>query len=35
MERVEIWDAARWAEYSDEQEESFATLSEEVIEGLL
>jgi MraZ protein len=35
MERVEIWDADRWSEYSDEQEESFATLSEEVIEGLL
>ncbi|KAA1423481.1 division/cell wall cluster transcriptional repressor MraZ [Mumia zhuanghuii] len=35
MERVEIWDATRWSEYSDAQEESFATLSEEVIEGLL
>ncbi|KHL19133.1 MraZ protein [Mumia flava] len=33
-ERVEIWEAQSWADYSEAQEESFAQLSEEVIEGL-
>jgi MraZ protein len=34
MTRLEIWDAAAWAAYSEEQEESFAELSEEVFPGI-
>lgn len=30
MNRVEIWDAAAWQTYSDQQEQSFSDLSEEV-----
>lgn len=34
MDRVEIWDAESWATYSAEHEESFASMSEEVIDGV-
>lgn len=34
MDRVEIWDAERWARYSEEQEEPFAQMSEEVMPGI-
>ena len=34
MTRLEIWDAAAWAAYSEEQEEAFAELSEEVFPGI-
>ncbi len=34
MTRLEIWDESRWESYSDEQEESFAELSEEVFPGI-
>ena len=34
MTRLEIWDGAAWAAYSEEQEESFAELSEEVFPGI-
>jgi MraZ protein len=30
MNRIEIWDAAAWQRYSEEQEQAFADLSEEV-----
>ncbi|MDA2808239.1 division/cell wall cluster transcriptional repressor MraZ [Nocardiopsis suaedae] len=33
--RLEIWDAAAWAEYEAEQEQAFAELSEEVLPGVL
>ena len=35
MNRIEIWDAAAWQAYSDQQEQSFADLSEEVFPGLV
>ena len=34
MNRVEIWDAASWQSYSDEQEQAFADLSEDLFPGL-
>lgn len=34
MERIEIWDSARWTEFSSAQEESFADMSEEIFPGL-
>jgi MraZ protein len=34
MNRIEIWDAASWQTYSDEQEQAFADLSEEVFPGV-
>jgi transcriptional regulator MraZ len=34
MNRVEIWDAASWQSYSDEQEQAFADLSEDVFPGV-
>jgi MraZ protein len=34
MNRLEIWDEVRWEAYSEEQEESFAELSEEVFPGV-
>lgn len=34
MDRVEVWDAEAWASYSAEHEESFASMSEEVIDGV-
>lgn len=33
--RVEIWDAAAWGSYLEEQEQAFADLSEEVLPGLI
>jgi MraZ protein len=33
--RVEIWDAAAWQRYLAEQEDAFASLSEEVLPGLI
>jgi MraZ protein len=33
MNRIEIWDATSWQTYSDEQEQAFADLSEEVLPG--
>ena len=32
--RVEVWDSAAWDTYLAEQEQAFATLSEEVLPGL-
>ncbi len=34
MTRLEIWDETAWAAYSEEQEEAFAELSEEVFPGI-
>ena len=34
MNRIEIWDAASWQSYSDQQEQAFADLSEDVFPGL-
>ena len=34
MNRVEIWDATSWQTYSDEQEQAFADLSDEVFPGV-
>ncbi len=34
MDRVEIWDAERWARYAEEQEEPFAQMSDEVMPGI-
>jgi MraZ protein len=34
MTRLEIWDQAAWAAYSEAQEEAFAELSEEVFPGV-
>jgi MraZ protein len=34
MNRIEIWDAASWQTYSDEQEQAFADLSEEIFPGV-
>jgi MraZ protein len=34
MDRIEIWDARRWDEYSAGQEEQFADMSDEVMPGL-
>jgi MraZ protein len=34
MNRIEIWDAGAWQAYSDEQEQTFADLSEEVFPGV-
>jgi len=33
MNTIEIWDASSWQAYSDEQEQAFADLSEEVFPG--
>ena len=35
MDRLEIWDAQRWAEFSADQEETFSEMSEEVMPGIL
>ena len=35
MNRIEIWDAGSWQTYSDQQEQAFADLSEEVFPGSL
>lgn len=34
MDRLEIWDAARWDEYSSAQEEQFSDMSDEVMPGI-
>jgi len=34
MNRIEIWDATSWQTYSDQQEQTFADLSEEVFPGV-
>jgi MraZ protein len=34
MNRLEIWDEGRWESYSQEQEQAFAELSEEVFPGI-
>ena len=34
MNRLEIWDEAAWNSYSEEQEDAFAELSEEVFPGI-
>jgi MraZ protein len=34
MNRIEIWDAAAWQTYSDQQEQAFADLSDEVFPGV-
>ncbi len=34
MNRLEIWDEVAWTAYSEEQEEAFAELSEEVFPGI-
>jgi MraZ protein len=34
MNRIEIWDATSWQTYSDEQEQAFADLSDEVLPGV-
>jgi MraZ protein len=34
MNRVEVWDPAAWQEYSAEQEQRFAELSDEVFPGI-
>ncbi len=34
MNRIEIWDAASWQTYSDQQEQAFADLSEEILPGV-
>ena len=34
MNRIEIWDAASWQAYSDQQEQAFADLSDEVLPGV-
>jgi MraZ protein len=34
MNRLEIWDEAAWTSYSEEQEEAFAALSDEVFPGV-
>lgn len=34
MDRLEIWDARRWDEYSSSQEEQFSDMSDEVMPGI-
>ena len=34
MNRIEIWDSTSWQTYSDEQEQAFADLSEDLFPGL-
>ena len=34
MNRIEIWDPASWLQYSEEQEQKFAELSDEVFPGI-
>jgi MraZ protein len=35
MNRLEIWDAESWTDYSDQQEAAFSDLSEEVLPGVI
>ncbi len=34
MNRIEIWDPASWQQYSEEQEQKFSELSDEVFPGI-
>ncbi len=34
MNRIEIWDPASWSSYSEEQEQKFSELSDEVFPGI-
>ncbi len=34
MNRIEIWDPASWQQYSEEQEQEFSNLSDEVFPGI-
>ena len=34
MDRIEIWDATRWQEFSDANEEPFSEMSDEVMPGI-
>lgn len=34
MNRIEIWDPTSWAAYSEEQEEKFSDLSEDIFPGI-
>lgn len=34
MDRIEIWDSARWTEFSDSQEGAFADMTEDVMPGI-
>jgi len=34
MDRIEIWDAGRWAEFSAQQEVPFAEMTDEVLPGI-
>ena len=34
MDRIEIWDAARWTQFSSDQEQVFADMSDEVMPGI-
>ena len=34
MNRIEIWDAASWRAYNQEQEQAFSDLAEEVLPGI-
>ena len=34
MNRIEIWDPASWQQYSEEQEQVFSSLSDEVFPGI-
>ncbi|RLV56074.1 transcriptional regulator MraZ [Aeromicrobium phragmitis] len=34
MDRIEIWDSQRWDEFSAEQEDTFADMSDEVMPGI-
>ena len=35
MNRLEIWDQSAWEQYSQQQEQQFADLSEEILPGIL
>ena len=35
MNRLEIWDQSAWEQYSQQQEQHFADLSEEILPGIL
>jgi MraZ protein len=34
MDRIEIWDATRWQEFTEANEESFSDMSDEVMPGI-
>lgn len=35
VDRLEIWDAVAWQTYSEQQEQSFSDISEEVVPGVI